>query len=346
MDAHSAITISSADRHDGQQWDDFVIAHPDSTCFHLHGWKRVIEEALGYETHYLIARRDGQIAGVLPIASVASRLFSRSVTSLPFCSYGGPISSDPAVTAALHREALRITERFGANHLEYRSLKEIDPAWPTQPLYSTFRAPLSPAITDHKTIPYKRRSIVRKAIKLGLTAQRDRDPDTFFELYAENSHAHGSPALPRRYFRILLDALGDAVDILQVRDAAGRPISAVMSFFLRNEIHAGFAGETRSARDLAANDFKYWSLMCDAAARGCTTFDFGRSKADTGSFEFKRWWGFDPTPLYYQFPYLKSGVVPQNNPSNPRYALAIRTWTRLPRFVVDRLGPAIIHGLG
>ena len=43
---------------------------------------------------------------------------------------------------------------------------------------------------------------------------------------------------------------------------------------------------------------------------------------------------------------LAGGQVPQNNPSNPKFQLAMRVWTRLPRFVVDRLGPKVIHGLG
>jgi hypothetical protein len=38
--------------------------------------------------------------------------------------------------------------------------------------------------------------------------------------------------------------------------------------------------------------------------------------------------------------------VPQNNPNNPKYALFIAAWRRLPRPVVNLLGPRIVRSLG
>ncbi len=35
--------------------------------------------------------------------------------------------------------------------------------------------------------------------------------------------------------------------------------------------------------------------------RGYKIFDFGRSKQNTGSFDFKKNWGFEPQPLYYEY---------------------------------------------
>ncbi|MGJ3628079.1 GNAT family N-acetyltransferase [Sphingomonas sp. MMS24-JH45] len=55
-------------------------------------------------------------------------------------------------------------------------------------------------------------------------------------------------------------------------------------------------GGTREARALRANDRMYVALMAHARARGCTRFDFGRSKAGTGAAAFKKNWGFVPTP--------------------------------------------------
>jgi hypothetical protein len=38
--------------------------------------------------------------------------------------------------------------------------------------------------------------------------------------------------------------------------------------------------------------------------------------------------------------------VPENNPLNPKYRAFIALWRRLPRPVVDRLGPLIVRNLG
>jgi hypothetical protein len=75
-------------------------------------------------------------------------------------------------------------------------------------------------------------------------------------------------------------------------------------------------------------------------------FDFGRSKCGTGSFDFKRNWGFEPEQLHYEYRLFKRSTVPQNNPSNPRYELAIQAWRRMPRRIVNLVGPSLARHLG
>jgi hypothetical protein len=86
--------------------------------------------------------------------------------------------------------------------------------------------------------------------------------------------------------------------------------------------------------------------MRHARARGCTVFDYGRSKRGTGSFAFKKNWGFEPTPLHYEYRLYRRETVPQNNPSNAKYKLLIEAWRRLPIGVANRLGPYLVRSLG
>ena len=65
-------------------------------------------------------------------------------------------------------------------------------------------------------------------------------------------------------------------------DPDGRPVSSVLSFYFRDEVLPYYAGDDAAARDLAANDFKYWELMRRACERGLRVFDYGRSKRGTG----------------------------------------------------------------
>ena len=119
-----------------------------------------------------------------------------------------------------------------------------------------------------------------------------------------------------------------------------------MSFYFRDEVLPYYAGDTVDARDLAANDFKYWELMRRASERGVRVFDYGRSKRGTGSFDFKKNWGFDATPLAYEFHLLKRETIPENNPLNPKYRAAIAMWRRLPIRVANFLGPHLVRNLG
>ena len=101
-----------------------------------------------------------------------------------------------------------------------------------------------------------------------------------------------------------------------------------------------------TARVLAANDFMYWEVMRRASERGYRVFDFGRSKVGTGSYAFKCNWGFQPTPLVYQFRLAPGRSVPDLNPLNPKLAIFVAAWKRLPLGVATLLGPSIVRGLG
>jgi FemAB-related protein (PEP-CTERM system-associated) len=139
---------------------------------------------------------------------------------------------------------------------------------------------------------------------------------------------------------------GRECEVLTVTDARGAPLSSVLSFYFRDEVLPYYAGDHVRARDLAANDFKYWELMRRACERGCRVFDYGRSKQGTGSFDFKKNWGFEPTPLHYEYRLLRRDTVPQNNPANPKYRAFIALWQRLPLSVANALGPYIVRNLG
>lgn len=107
-----------------------------------------------------------------------------------------------------------------------------------------------------------------------------------------------------------------------------------------------WGGGTREARRLRANDVLYFALMNHARRKGCTDFDFGRSKTGSGAYHFKKNWGFEPEPLAYAV-YTADGQPPRDlNPNNPKYRAQIILWQRLPLVVTNRIGPWIAKGLG
>lgn len=330
------------------RWDAFVQAHPQATFFHRSGWARVIRRVFGHPCYFLYAERDGQIEGVLPLAEVKSRLFGHAVTSLPFAVYGGVAALNDEAAAALEAEAEAIARGQGAEHLEMRYLGAARHAdWPRQDLYVTFRKEILPdEEANMLAIPRKQRAMVRKGIKNELRAEIDPGVERFFALYADNVHRHGTPAMPKRYFQALLDEFGPDAEVLTVTAPDGKPLSTVLTFYFRDEVLPYYAGDDEAARDLAANDFKYWELMRRACARGLKVFDYGRSKQGTGPYAFKKNWGFEPQPLSYEYRLFKRESIPQNNPNNPKYQLMIKAWRKLPIGVANWLGPFIVKNLG
>jgi FemAB-related protein (PEP-CTERM system-associated) len=337
--AHDAANVA--------RWDAFVMACPDATFFHRAGWQNIIANIFRHDTYFLYAEVDGAIAGVLPLGHVNSWLFGNALTGLPFAVYGGVVALNSQAAEALEQEAQRLARTLEVAHLELRNVEARHLEWPMQDIYVTFRKEILPAEEANMlAIPRKQRAMVRKGIKNELVSHIDPTVDRFFALFADNVHRHGTPAMPKKYFQALQKEFGDDCEVLTVTTKDGKPLSSVLSFYFRDEVLPYYAGDDEAARDLAANDFKYWELMRRACARGLKVFDYGRSKLGTGPYAFKKNWGFEPKPLHYEFCLYKRDSIPQNNPNNAKYKLMISTWRRMPLALANWLGPFIVRNLG
>ena len=339
-------TVHLMQHADVERWDEFVLECPHTTFFHRAGWKEVIERAFGHRTHFLYAESEGRIQGVLPLAQINSFLFGHSLSSLPFCVYGGIAANSQAAAEALDRAAQELAASLKVDYLEYRNRHAQHPEWPTKNLYVTFRKDIDPDEEKNMlAIPRKQRAMVRKGIKIGLQSSIDQNVDRFFAAYSASVHRLGTPVFSKKYFRLLKETFAENCEILTITKD-DRTVSSVMSFYFRDEVLPYYGGGTAEAREVAGNDFMYWELMRRSCERGIRIFDFGRSKQGTGSFDFKKNWGFEPQPLCYEYQLHRAQSVPDTNPLNPKYQLMIKTWQRLPLFVANAIGPHIVKNLG
>jgi FemAB-related protein (PEP-CTERM system-associated) len=327
-------------------WDAFVLDAPGGTFFHRAGWRRIFEDVFRFRTHFLYAEVGGRITGVLPLVHQKSLFFGNALVSAPFCVEGGSLTTNAAARDALDAAAIALMGRERAAYVEYRSRTASRPRWAVKTqFYATFSRKLSGNDDENLlAIPRKQRAVVRKTLQGGLTSEVDRHPVRFFPVYAESVRNLGTPVFPRRYFKALQDVFGEDCDSVIILEE-GKPISAVMNFYFKETVMPYYGGGIPAARRNGANDFLYWEVMRRAAARGYRRFDFGRSKAGTGAFAFKKNWGFEPEWLEYEYFLSEGAKVPQNNPSNPRYAAPIEVWKRLPLPVANRLGPLLIRNL-
>jgi FemAB-related protein (PEP-CTERM system-associated) len=326
-------------------WDAYVAACAQATFFHRAGWKPVIE-SLGHDAHFLFAETDGRIEGVLPLGHMKSRLFGNALVSTPFCVYGGIAATNDAAHEALDRAACELARRLGVDYLELRNRNATDSGRPVKDLYVFFRKPIEPDPEKNMlAIPRKQRAMVRKGINAQLVGEIDDGIGRFYEAYADSVRHLGTPVFSRKYFQKLRETFGTDCEVLTIT-RAGETIASVMSFYFRDEVLPYYGGGTRAARAVAGNDFMYWELMRRACERGVKWFDYGRSKRDTGSYSFKRNWGFEPQPLHYEYELIKAKSIPDVNPLNPKYRLFVEAWKRLPLPVTKLIGPIVSRNLG
>jgi FemAB-related protein (PEP-CTERM system-associated) len=341
-----AIHVRELAPADIARWDSFVSGCAEATFFHRAGWQTVIERAFGHRTYFLYAESGGRIEGVLPLAEVKSLLFGHTIVSLPFCVYGGVAAETERARRALDDAARALAEKRRVDHLEYRSVAPRHPDWAHQDLYVTFRKAIDPDVEKNLLeIPRKQRAMVRKGIKAGLNGEIDEGVERFFAAYSDSVHRLGTPVFSKRYFEILREVFGPACEIQTItRD--GQLVASVLSFYFRDEVLPYYGGGTVHAREVAGNDFMYWELMRRACERGLKVFDYGRSKRGTGSFDFKKNWGFEPQPLHYEYLLVRATRVHEVNPLNPKYRLLINLWQRMPLPFANLIGPHIVKNLG
>jgi FemAB-related protein (PEP-CTERM system-associated) len=343
----SGVTVRPVRNDDKQRWDKYVSAHSEGSFFHLFDWQILFREAFSLEPRYLIAERSGSVVGILPLVHQRSLLFGKALISSPFCVHGGPLTGDTDAKEALDVAAIELALNLCVSSLEFRGRIATRQDWtPRRGLYATFTRPLS--ANDHenlKAIPRKQRAVVRKAIESSLSISVGRDVRAFFQVYSESMRNLGTPMFPKRYFDLLLTTFPDNCDIVVIRDEYV-PVSAVMNFYYGDTVLPYYGGGTAKARSNGANDLLYWTVMRDASARGYRQFDFGRSKAGTGAFSFKKNWGFEPAWLEYEYWIPSGGKIPEKNPTNPLFANLSKVWKKLPVPVANFIGPFLIRGLG
>ncbi|MBY8821290.1 FemAB family XrtA/PEP-CTERM system-associated protein [Sphingomonas colocasiae] len=350
----AATNIRSVDFSDVQDLariDAYVQAHPDGSPFHLTAWGRAVAKGCRQRAHCLIAESGtGVISGVLPLTELRSRLFGRALISNGFAVRGGPLADDERAGRALVDASWSMAQALGVPSVELRGPVPESPDWQViDDRYANFSRPLGQSDeADLLAIPRKQRAEVRRSLGFDLDVAVGRgaaERAAHYAVYAESVRNLGTPVFPRALFDAVLDSFGEDADILVVRQQ-GVPVAAVLSLYHGGVVMPYWGGGTHAARTWRANDRMYYELMKHARARGCSHFDFGRSKPGTGAFTFKKNWGFEPRPLSYAMR-IADGATPREiNPLNPKYRLKIAAWQKLPLPVANLIGPFISRGLG
>ena len=339
-----------ADANEVARLDAWVMDQENGLPFHRPKWLLAIEAGTGQVAHCLVAERGGSIVGLLPFHVVHSALFGRALVSSAFAVGGGILSTSPATTHKLAQEICDLAENWSCPTVELRGGSMPGKDWiEKRDSHANFLKPLhADNEAELLAIPRKQRAEVRKGLENDLTVETGRDTanlDRHYAIFAESVHNLGTPVFPKTLMASVLHAFGEDADILTVLHQ-GSPVASVFSLYHKGVVMPYWGGGVWDARRLRANDVMYYALMNHARQQGCTHFDFGRSKTESGAYFFKKNWGFEPEPMAYAI-HTADGQEPRDiNPNSPKYKAKIALWQKLPLSVANRLGPWIAKGLG
>lgn len=327
----------------------FIANAPAATPFHDPRWGRAVERATGHVWQVLGARdADGTLVGLLPLHAVRSRLFGDVLASTGFAVEGGMLAADPAVADALASAAQALASELGIGSIALRG-GPVPTGWATDAdsCVKFVRDLAADEAAELAAIPRKHRAEVRKALAHPLsvtTGSAAADRAHHYAVYAESVRNLGTPVFPRALFDAVLDGFGNDADILTVHHD-GTPVASVLSLYWRGTVMPYWGGGTRAARALRANERMYFALMEHARQRGCTRFDFGRSKVGSGPAAYKKNWGFEASQLIYSH-WSADGAVRDASPNSAKYRLMVQGWQKMPLWLANRLGPFIARQLG
>ena len=120
-----------------------------------------------------------------------------------------------------------------------------------------------------------------------------------------------------------------------------KPISVGILLQHRDTVTIPWSSTLREYNRIAPNMLLYWNFLAYAADNGYSSFDFGRSDPDSGTYKFKIQWEAQPQELHW---YTSSTQTSKSPSSNSKFQLreyAATTWSKLPAPAADWLGPRL-----
>lgn len=329
------------------KWDRYVQDHPHATGYHLSAWRKVVTHAFGHQTFYFMAQnQQGEVRGVLPLVLLSSKLFGRFLVSMPFVNYGGVLADSDEPRDRLLTAALAIAQETDAAHLELRQ-QTPDLPWLSKRHKVSMHLPLPRDFdTLWKAFPSKLRSQIRRAQREEMTVRIDGVDllDPFYEVFSRGMRDLGTPVYGKSFFRTILETFNKEARIVVV-SRHKNPLAVGFVYGFGTTLEIPWAASDRRYNRFAPNMLLYNSTLEYACREGFRVFDFGRSTVDSGTFRFKQQWGAEPIPLYWYY-WLKEGNhLPELNPQNQKYRLAVQIWKQLPLIGTKIIGPSIAKHL-
>ena len=284
-----------------RQIDEDEILHllegsPDATFFHSPAWMRILTNSFDRFTGRWITIRSGSsLEGVMPFVEVGRGPF-KTIWSLPFGTYGGPVATDPRLGKDMIDAFLAMASRpmcleaaavlIGAEHpldlppgvaqrREECRIIELEGD------FAYYRS---------KLLGSKRRQLCNRAEEAGVVVRPIDDPAVMREFYdayeRESASWGGVHPYPYLLFEEIL-AHRDRGAFVMGAFLDGEFLGGHIDFFFGNQAQAWQAGLTERASAFEVSAMLVVGAVEEAYRRGMKYFNLGSSDGNEGIIFFK-----------------------------------------------------------
>ncbi len=349
------MTVYQLDPLQDRRWPAFLERHADASIFHTAGWLQALHRIYGYEPVVYTTSRPGQeLSNGIVFCRVDSRLTGRCLVSLPFADHCQPLVDTSEdlhhLLRAVERE--RIQERWKYVQLRpiYAEPEMMAPHTAYQPSQDFYlhQLDLRPDLPElfrrlHKSCVQRP---IRRAERERLTYEEGASESLlarFYHLLVMTRRKHRLPPQPIVWFRHLINALGDGLNIrLACKDDI--PVASIVTVSFKQSVVYKYGGSDPTFSPMGGMIALLWQAIEAAKQQGASQFDIGRSYChQTGLVRFKdRWNPLRSRMTYYQCPIAKRR---DGNEAWPMRA-ANRVFARLPEAMFIAVGKLLYKHMG
>jgi hypothetical protein len=333
------------------RWDDLVARHPRASVFHHRGWLETLDRTYGYTPLVLTSASENQpLKDGIVLCRVSSWITGTRLVSLPFSDHCEPLL-DVASDLREFTNCLR-TQCDGSRwkYVELRPLFDVQGegySLPNSGSYWFHELDLTPSL-ERLFKGLHRNSFqgkIRKAEREGLSYEAGRSEqllNEFYRLLLVTRRRHGLPPQPRKWFKNLVERMGDNIEITLAR-RAHVPIAAVLSLWHGSSIVYKYGCSDARFHNLGGMPFLIWKLIEKGKAAGAERIDFGRSDLDNhGLIAFKDRMGTTRRLLtYYRYTNGK-----RTNATNHRQPQRVWGFSVLPDAALTTAGRVLYKHVG
>lgn len=328
------------------KWNNIIEEDKESTIYHRYEWGRVLERVHSHKVFFLKEER-----GAFPIAYIRSIIFGNRLISIPFADYGGPVGELSSILYKLEE----LADKLNPDFIEVRTPPErhtkllIKSGYEERVDYCTFKIDLRKGVEKiWQKMEKRTRNGITRSLKEGLELKRAEnleDLREFYHLYLRTMKRLGSPPQPYIFFESLWKEFASK-DLMRIYFAVAdsKPISAMLFFTHNNKVHYAYSCFLYEYRKKRGNDFLLWNVIRIFASEGFQSFDFGRTRFNSGVYKYKKGWGGEKVPMPYYYKFYKKRLEERQE---VKYAKLAKLWSRyMPESIAKILGPWIIRQVG
>lgn len=275
-----------------EELDQLASGADGATFYHTGPWLRALGHAYPRMSLRLLVARDGDVVVAFLPYFETRRGPLRTLWSLPFGSYGGPVGEARACNE-LWREYRTLFSSPGVidvGCIDRDSALTAD-GWESSEL-STHVVDISRGF-DHlwrEQFDKPRRRRVRRAVEAGVTVRRARGSDdmaAFLHVYRERLRDwKEGGGHPETLFFSLLEYGGPRVR-LYVAEHGGAVVGGHLNFYYKEGVIAWYGMTSTHAGDTQAGTLLYSECMREACEEGFRTYNLGASLGKRSLIEYK-----------------------------------------------------------